>query len=184
MGRSPAPRSPRRTKLYHLSQTRPPGHPDGRNGVVRHPPNLFHFTLPPFPPEPIHAISLPFLRAAFEIVALAAARLGNIPRAAQSVIMTTDQSACAFLSIIIITNFRLSSLLFFFSQSSKFHSVRHRYGIPLSRTPFSHPHPSPSFFLCRKKTDTKVSPRPHESAMPSAGATQPGPSSPDTSRRY
>jgi MATE family multidrug resistance protein len=29
--------------------------------------------------------------AAFEIVALAAARLGNIPRAAQSVIMTTDQ---------------------------------------------------------------------------------------------
>lgn len=31
-------------------------------------------------------------RAAFEIVALAAARLGNIPRAAQSVIMTTDQS--------------------------------------------------------------------------------------------
>lgn len=32
-------------------------------------------------------------RAAFEIVALAAARLGTIPRAAQSVIMTTDQSS-------------------------------------------------------------------------------------------
>lgn len=31
-------------------------------------------------------------RAAFEIVALAAGRLGSIPLAAQSVIMTTDQS--------------------------------------------------------------------------------------------
>ena len=31
-------------------------------------------------------------RAAFEIVALAAARLGSVPLAAQSVIMTTDQS--------------------------------------------------------------------------------------------
>ena len=31
-------------------------------------------------------------RAAFEIVALAAGRLGELPLAAQSVIMTTDQS--------------------------------------------------------------------------------------------
>lgn len=31
-------------------------------------------------------------RAAFEIVALAAGRLGAIPLAAQSIIMTTDQS--------------------------------------------------------------------------------------------
>lgn len=31
-------------------------------------------------------------RAAFEIVALAAGRLGAVPLAAQSVIMTTDQS--------------------------------------------------------------------------------------------
>lgn len=34
------------------------------------------------------------LRAAFEIVALAAGRLGSLPLAAQSVIMTTDQSPC------------------------------------------------------------------------------------------
>ena len=40
----------------------------------------------------IWLLSLTF-RAAFEIVALAAARLGTIPRAAQSVIMTTDQGA-------------------------------------------------------------------------------------------
>jgi hypothetical protein len=33
-----------------------------------------------------------FLRAAFEIVALAAGRLGELPLAAQSVIMTLDQS--------------------------------------------------------------------------------------------
>jgi hypothetical protein len=38
-------------------------------------------------------------RAAFEIVALAAARLGSIPLAAQSVIMTTDQSTCRFVSL-------------------------------------------------------------------------------------
>ena len=37
-------------------------------------------------------------RAAFEIVALAAGRLGSLPLAAQSVIMTTDQSACLCLS--------------------------------------------------------------------------------------
>ena len=36
MGRSPAPRSPGRTELYRSSQTRPPGHPNGWNGVVRH----------------------------------------------------------------------------------------------------------------------------------------------------
>ena len=34
-------------------------------------------------------------RAAFEIVALAAGRLGSLPLAAQSVIMTTDQSECS-----------------------------------------------------------------------------------------
>lgn len=33
-----------------------------------------------------------YFRAAFEIVALAAGRLGSLPLAAQSVIMTTDQS--------------------------------------------------------------------------------------------
>jgi multidrug resistance protein, MATE family len=39
-----------------------------------------------------HVIDSSF-RASFEIVALAAARLGNVPLAAQSVIMTTDQSS-------------------------------------------------------------------------------------------
>ena len=37
-------------------------------------------------------------RAAFEIVALAAGRLGSLPLAAQSVIMTTDQSMSAHLA--------------------------------------------------------------------------------------
>jgi multidrug resistance protein, MATE family len=38
-----------------------------------------------------------FSRAAFEIVALAAGRLGSLPLAAQSVIMTLDQSEPSFI---------------------------------------------------------------------------------------
>jgi MATE family multidrug resistance protein len=43
--------------------------------------------------------SFSWRRAAFEIVALAAGRLGALPLAAQSVIMTTDQSICFAFSI-------------------------------------------------------------------------------------
>jgi MATE family multidrug resistance protein len=44
-------------------------------------------------------------RAAFEIVALAAGRLGTLPLAAQSVIMTTDQSEqLSIITSIDITN--------------------------------------------------------------------------------
>ena len=39
---------------------------------------------------------LHLLRAAFEIVALAAGRLGALSLAAQSIIMTADQSMCLF----------------------------------------------------------------------------------------
>lgn len=59
-------------------------------------------------------------RAAFEIVALAAGRLGSIPLAAQSVIMTTDQSWCIFKCP--------SHAILNFSPSSQHYSLRNRCG--------------------------------------------------------
>jgi hypothetical protein len=111
----------------------------------------------------------PTFRAAFEIVALAAARLGTIPRAAQSVIMTTDQGAlcCPPQFHFLIINICISQVL---------NSIPFGIGMAPALTVVMF------VLVLGSLTTTQVSLRPHVWATPLAGATQLGPSSPDTSR--
>jgi hypothetical protein len=112
VGWPPTTRRAGRAELPHLPSTRSSRHPDVWIRMVRASNTLLPSSLRP-PPFTLsaatssgdagtHAVidlfSLTY-RIAFEIVALAAARLGPVPLAAQSIIMTADQSVCSTLTL-------------------------------------------------------------------------------------
>ena len=113
VGRPPATRRAGRPESHYLRQTSSLRYPNVRTDMVR--PDFRHSLRlsfpPPLPfPSTIHILwrhrcscnhdpfSLTF-RIAFEMVALAAARLGHVAFAAQSIIMITDQSQVGFGSL-------------------------------------------------------------------------------------
>ena len=98
VGRFPAASRTGSAKLRLLSQAGSPRHSNGRIGMVRLDTRPYRYVPGPVSQDPVfhchRCSSNCFLcRVAFEIVALAAARLGTIPLAAQSVIMSADQSS-------------------------------------------------------------------------------------------
>ena len=98
------------TELPRVPETCGPGHLDGWHGVVRDA-SLFEYV------DSRNTLC----RAAFEIVALAAGRLGALSLAAQSIIMTADQSTSSQSGHRVRT-----SRLIMLSFSSEHHTVWHR----------------------------------------------------------